>query len=1121
MIDPRLRMGFRNSFRRPSETALVVAGLMVATAILTGSLATSDSLAAGIRESAYLALGPTDVFVEVPGQLFFPQDVATALAANATVASAVHGISPVLLAPTTVSLPRTEQHDASVSIVGFDASSDSEFGDFHLTDGTVTDGSSLTNGSVYITSDIAAKIGAEAGDRLEVSYGKIPQPILPSVTNFTGKLVAASGPGSVPGPLGALLPAGSTSSTYVHSPEDQYRFNFRVHPDSEFIAVVARPLTTPPTELDLELRSPSGRDFLNDSGTVARPEVPAILVVNRSETGNWTLLVHSKAATNTPFEASVLVFYRIYDLQQFENFTRALRGPEAQAFRSLENGSGPGVGGPSFQEKNVTVAGVVTVEGKGGFLLQPDVFVPLPMAQFLYGQEGNVNAIKVSIDGDAHSGVARSDATVRLLDAALAAGAASHPDDPAYAHVQAVPVKARILAASDRAGATFREVLVAISSFTILAGGMLIVNIFVMLAEERRTELGLARAVGLRRRDLILLFVAEGGTYSLIAGLVGVATGLALSRALIQGFNSVLLAPSDRLFALPFAPSPLSVAEAFLGGLALSLATILIVTWRTSRLNIVRAIRRLDEPPRPGGRAARSFGMVLTSVGLAAGLAAGLFGDFILEIAGPSVAIVGAGLLASQRWNRRLVYILTGATLGTFLVASLLYFPTPAGVNNEIMAPIRAMLLVVAIAVILVQSSWIEKGVRNLVRRLPRWRAAGQPGIAYPFGKRMRTGLTLSIFALVVLIIVTFGVLNASFQPDVAAQKGGYDVEGTTTTPIGNLTAFYAAHGVVPPSGRNPLDEMASYDELEEVDTFGGNLVRVDNATPSYPGPPIDYLYAYAAPFVQSNHFTLEERARGYPTDAAAYQAVLDDPSLVIVSRTYLIDNEGAIHHVGSRLTVNTSSGPVPFTIIGVQEQQYLGGVFVNPQVLATNFHDVRGEYLFHVKPGVDARAAAQDLEAGFQKGGMDASSISDEVAKLQQRSSEFTDLFQIYLGFGLVVGIASLAIVTARNVLERRQEIGMLRAIGFSRRDVRNVFLLEVFSVVSLGLAVGVGTGLFLAWTVTQQYAVELDAHFAVPWENLGVLLAIVYAVTLAATFYPAWKAGRIPPAEAVRYVE
>jgi putative ABC transport system permease protein len=241
----------------------------------------------------------------------------------------------------------------------------------------------------------------------------------------------------------------------------------------------------------------------------------------------------------------------------------------------------------------------------------------------------------------------------------------------------------------------------------------------------------------------------------------------------------------------------------------------------------------------------------------------------------------------------------------------------------------------------------------------------------------------------------------------------------------------------------------------------------------------------------------------------------------VIVSRTYLIDNEGAIHHVGSRLTVNTSSGPVPFTIIGVQEQQYLGGVFVNPQVLATNFHDVRGEYLFHVKPGVDARAAAQDLEAGFQKGGMDASSISDEVAKLQQRSSEFTDLFQIYLGFGLVVGIASLAIVTARNVLERRQEIGMLRAIGFSRRDVRNVFLLEVFSVVSLGLAVGVGTGLFLAWTVTQQYAVELDAHFAVPWENLGVLLAIVYAVTLAATFYPAWKAGRIPPAEAVRYVE
>ncbi len=60
--------------------------------------------------------------------------------------------------------------------------------------------------------------------------------------------------------------------------------------------------------------------------------------------------------------------------------------------------------------------------------------------------------------------------------------------------------------------------------FSIAAGILLIVLIFAMLAAERRAEMGMARAVGTQRRQLIQQFVAEGTGYALLAGLVGAAS---------------------------------------------------------------------------------------------------------------------------------------------------------------------------------------------------------------------------------------------------------------------------------------------------------------------------------------------------------------------------------------------------------------------------------------------------------------------------------------------------------------------------------------------------------------------------------------------------------------------
>ena len=64
----------------------------------------------------------------------------------------------------------------------------------------------------------------------------------------------------------------------------------------------------------------------------------------------------------------------------------------------------------------------------------------------------------------------------------------------------------------------------AMGSFGVLAGLLLLVNLFVMLAAERKTELGMARAVGMRRSELVGAFATEGWIYALVATALGVAS---------------------------------------------------------------------------------------------------------------------------------------------------------------------------------------------------------------------------------------------------------------------------------------------------------------------------------------------------------------------------------------------------------------------------------------------------------------------------------------------------------------------------------------------------------------------------------------------------------------------
>jgi putative ABC transport system permease protein len=126
------------------------------------------------------------------------------------------------------------------------------------------------------------------------------------------------------------------------------------------------------------------------------------------------------------------------------------------------------------------------------------------------------------------------------------------------------------------------------------------------------------------------------------------------------------------------------------------------------------------------------------------------------------------------------------------------------------------------------------------------------------------------------------------------------------------------------------------------------------------------------------------------------------------------------------------------------------------------------------------------------------------------------------FLAIGLLIGIAGIGIISYRNVIERRQQIGMMRAIGFKRRSITASFLIETSFVTVIAIVMGIIFGIGIGWQIYDGGGYkDLGASFVVPWGNLLIITVGAYIATLLFTFYPSLMAARIPPAEALRYIE
>ncbi|MGB8582116.1 MAG: FtsX-like permease family protein [Candidatus Sulfotelmatobacter sp.] len=167
-----------------------------------------------------------------------------------------------------------------------------------------------------------------------------------------------------------------------------------------------------------------------------------------------------------------------------------------------------------------------------------------------------------------------------------------------------------------------------------------------------------------------------------------------------------------------------------------------------------------------------------------------------------------------------------------------------------------------------------------------------------------------------------------------------------------------------------------------------------------------------------------------------------------------------------------------------------------------------------------------RDVEAAIKKMGFNTFSILDATRSLQQ----FFAVLDVFLGiFGsLALAVASIGIVNTlvMAILERRREIGIMKAIGASDGDVKKLFFAEAGAMGILGGIVGV----ILGWAIGQvinlgtnvylkRQSLPPEHFWAVPWWLVAFALVFAFAVSLISGLYPAGRAARLDPVQALRY--
>jgi putative ABC transport system permease protein len=519
------------------------------------------------------------------------------------------------------------------------------------------------------------------------------------------------------------------------------------------------------------------------------------------------------------------------------------------------------------------------------------------------------------------------------------------------------------------------------------------------------------------------------------------------------------------------------------------------------------------------------------------------------------LSIIGLGLLLRKILQRTNIQRATQSRVaGSFEGGALMIF---WGLPFDYLEPLTGELsfgpelfvlsgasMVGASVWLVMHNTQIILSVLNLtLGRITKLRAVFKVAVAYPFAAPLRTGLTISMFSMVIftlMINMVLSNLDNVGRSDPDRITGGFDIVATTSEdlPIADFKASVAKTDILNPNdfvavGRSTNFPVIARQDGGETRVFKRLGVKIVDDS---------YLTSIA------HGFSTFDKAYGI-NEREIWDQLRDNPDLAVLSHAAIATGdpfsgpnsgfqvEGFDQASGDTewKTISIQLRPLGDSdqiinrkVIGILDPVVDQSDWQSPTYLLTKddmLTELTGEPAvfdtYSIKlsdPGVTTEIIPL-IETVFLENGLDAVSLLDQINESLESSEAFNKLFQGFTGLGLFVGIAAIGVLAIRAVVERRASIATLRAIGYTPRMIQAQFLIEAVFITLMGVIIGMSLGALTSWNIYTEISKEVQGlQFTVPWRNVLGLIALTSICAILSAYIPARQASRIYPAEALR---
>lgn len=586
----------------------------------------------------------------------------------------------------------------------------------------------------------------------------------------------------------------------------------------------------------------------------------------------------------------------------------------------------------------------------------------------------------------------------------------------------------------------FGNVLLGFAVISLFVSAFIIYNTFQIVIGQRVRELALLRAIGASGRQVRWSVITESVVVGLLASLVGLLGGIAVSRGLVAAIN----AGGGGFPTLDIVMEPRTVILGIGLGVVVTGASALMPAIKASRIPPVAAMAEGYSVDQQGGRRSLVIGGILLALGLI-GMANGLFSD-----------LSGQATLVN----------LGGGAAGVFIGIAMLSPLFSRPVTRIMGRP-------------LVHMPWL-----GMAGHLARENAARN---------NKRTSTTAAALMIGLALVATASVVAESLKTSLRET-----LENTVEADFFLQNDSFQSWS---PELAISIEEAPEFESVTGL-KFGTVLVEGDETE------------IQAAEAEELEELIDPDVTSGDMSDAADGQGILisedeaEDLSVEVGDPVELTFADGS-----------TESLPVAAIYA---DATILGGYVIDTATWTDHF-SINDD--FFVAAGLAEGVSIEEGRPVIEELADDYPQVNVETQEefLESQESQldgFLLVINVLLGFTIMIALIGIANTLALSVFERTREIGLLRAVGMTRRQTRSMVRWEAAIVAGFGAILGTAVGLVFGWAAVAALPDEFISTFDVPIPTLVIFVLVASAAGLVAAFFPARRAARMNVLEAISHL-